>query len=56
MINAYIGHIIGTKYDMFFRPAHASISVVAVGENRRILRLLNDTHHLTTGEGEFTTY
>lgn len=56
VINAYIGHIVGTRYDMFFRPAHASISVVAVGEGRRILRLLNDTHHLTTGEGEFTTY
>lgn len=56
VINAYTGHIIGTRYDMFFRPAHASISVVAVGENRRIVRLLNDTHHLTTGEGEFTTY
>jgi len=56
VINAYTGHIIGTRYDMFFRPAHASISVVAVGEGRRILRLLNDTHHLTTSEGEFTTY
>src|SRR5262249_55943636 len=56
VINAYIGHIIGTRYDMFFRPAHASVSIVAVGEGRRILRLLNDTHHLTTGEGEFTTY
>jgi broad specificity phosphatase PhoE len=56
VINAYTGHIIGTRYDMFFRPAHASISIVAVGQGRRIVRLLNDTHHLTTGEGEFTTY
>ncbi|MEO8456763.1 MAG: histidine phosphatase family protein [Chloroflexota bacterium] len=56
VINAYTGHIIGSRYDMFFRPAHASISIVAVGEGRRIVRLLNDTHHLTTGEGEFTTY
>lgn len=56
VINAYIGHIIGTPYDMFFRPAHASVSIVAVGQGRRVIRLLNDTHHLTTAEGNFATY
>ena len=56
VINAYIGHIIGTKYDMFFRPAHTSVNIVVVGGSRRVLRLLNDVHHLTTAEGEFTTY
>jgi broad specificity phosphatase PhoE len=56
VINAYLGHIIGSRYDMFFRPAHTSVSIVASGEGRRILRLLNDTHHLTTAEGEFATY
>ncbi len=56
VINAYVGHIIGSRYDMFFRPAHASVSIVASGEGRRILRLLNDTHHLTTAEGDFATY
>ncbi|MGH2670132.1 MAG: histidine phosphatase family protein [bacterium] len=56
VINAYLGHIIGSRYDMFFRPAHTSVSVVVCGEGRRILRLLNDTHHLTTAEGEFATY
>jgi len=56
VINAYVGHIIGTRYDMFFRPAHASVSIVVSGEGRRVLRLLNDTHHLTTAEGDFASY
>lgn len=50
VINAYTGHLIRTPYDMFFRPAHASISVVMAGHGRRALRCLNDCHHLT-GEG-----
>jgi broad specificity phosphatase PhoE len=56
VINAYIGHIIASPYDMFFRPAHTSVSIVAAGGHRRVLRLLNDTHHLTTPEGEFVSY
>lgn len=46
VINAYTGHLIRTPYDMFFRPAHASISVVMAGHGRRALRRLNDCHHL----------
>ena len=56
VINAYMGHIIHTDYDMFFRPAHTSVNIAVAGQGRRVLRLLNDTHHLSTGEGEFTTY
>ena len=56
VINAYIGHIIASPYDMFFRPAHTSVSVVLAGESIRALRGLNDTHHLRTGEGDATTY
>jgi len=56
VINAYVGHIIGSRYDMFFRPAHTAVSVVVAGQGRRVLRLLNDTHHLTTAEGDFATY
>lgn len=56
VINAYTGHIIKSPYDMFFRPAHASVSIVIAGQGRRVVRLLNDTHHLTTGEGDFATY
>lgn len=53
VINAYIGHVIGSKYDMFFRPGHTSINVVAAGGPYRALYRLNDTHHLATAEGHF---
>jgi broad specificity phosphatase PhoE len=56
VINAYAGHIIKSPYDMFFRPAHASVNIVVAGQGKRVLRLLNDTHHLTTGEGELVSY
>lgn len=56
VINAYIGHIIATPFDMFFRPAHTSLNTVAAGGGRRVLRGLNDTHHLRTGEGDFLSY
>lgn len=56
VINAYVGHIVKSEYDMFFRPGHTSVSVVASGEGRRVLRSLNDMHHLRTGEGDFGTY
>ena len=50
VINSYIGHIIGVEYDMFFRPAHCSISVVFAGHGVRALQSLNDVHHLRTSE------
>jgi broad specificity phosphatase PhoE len=53
VINAYVGHIVGSRYDMFFRPAHTSINVVAAGGGIRALYRLNDTAHLTTAEGLF---
>ena len=56
VINAYFGHIIGSPYDMFFRPAHTSVNIVVAGEDRRVLRLLNDVHHLRTAEGDFHSY
>jgi broad specificity phosphatase PhoE len=56
VINAYTGYVVGTPSDMFFRPAHASISVVAAGEGIRALHLLNDTHHLRTAEGSFVSH
>ncbi|MFN8556091.1 MAG: histidine phosphatase family protein [Dehalococcoidia bacterium] len=46
VINAYTGHLIGSPYGMYFRPAHASISLVAAGHGRRALRSLNDVSHL----------
>ncbi|MDP3768919.1 MAG: histidine phosphatase family protein [Dehalococcoidia bacterium] len=56
VINAYVGHIIGSPYDMFFRPAHTAVSVVIAGAGQRVLRSLNDVHHLRTAEGEFHSY
>ena len=53
VINAYIGHIIGSKYDMWFRPAHTSVNVVAGAEGIRALHSLNDVRHLVTAEGSF---
>jgi broad specificity phosphatase PhoE len=53
VINAYVGHVIGSKYDMFFQPAHTSINLVAGGEGRRAMHYLNNTQHLFTAEGSF---
>jgi broad specificity phosphatase PhoE len=52
VINAYIGHIIGTELDMFFRPAHASVHVMYAGAGGiRALQSLNDVAHLLVAEG-----
>ncbi|MGI8926634.1 MAG: histidine phosphatase family protein [Tepidiformaceae bacterium] len=56
VINAYIGHIIGSRYDMFFRPAHTSVSIVVAGDGVRALHTLNDVHHLETAEGSFLSH
>jgi broad specificity phosphatase PhoE len=56
VINAYLGHVIGSRYDMFFRPAHASVSVVVAGRARRALVTLNDVHHLRSAEEGLHTY
>ncbi len=53
VINAYVGHIIASKYDMFFRPAHTSVNIVAAGGTIRALYRLNDVAHLQTAEGSF---
>jgi len=50
VINSYVGHVVGSKYDMLFRPAHTSISIVAAGDGIRALYALNDVHHLNTEE------
>ncbi len=55
VINMYIGHIIGSAYDMFFQPAHTSISVVVASDGRRALRSLNAVPHLESAEAELRT-
>lgn len=57
VINAFIGHIIGSPFDMFFRPAHTSISVVFSGQGGvRALQKLNDVTHLTTPEASWISH
>ncbi len=47
-INAYLSHWLGIAADMFFLPAHASVSVVlAAPDGRRAIESLNDRHHLS---------
>ena len=53
VINAYVSHVIGSKYDVLFRPAHASISIVAAADDIHSLYTLNDVHHLSTDDGDF---
>ena len=56
VINAYIAHIIGVDCDMFFRPAHTSVSIIYAGEGMRALQSLNDVRHLDTPEGSFLSH
>ena len=56
VINAYVGHVIGSPFDMFFRPAHTSVSIVYSGHGVRALQSLNDVHHLETDEGSFLSH
>jgi broad specificity phosphatase PhoE len=56
VINAYLGHIVRSPLDMFFRPGHTSVSVVLAGDDRRVLSGLNDVSHLKTAEGHVASY
>ena len=56
VINAYIGHIIGVDYDMFFRPSHTAVNVVLAGHGVRALKSLNDVHHLLDDETELVSH
>jgi probable phosphoglycerate mutase len=46
VLNAYVGDLLGTTDDMFFTPAHASITRVRAKHDRRVLVTLNETQHL----------
>lgn len=56
VINAYIGHILDIQPDMFFRPAHASISRVLSGDGRRVVHTLNEMHHLAAADPDLVTF
>ena len=46
VINAYLAELLDVVPDMFFRPAHASVHRLAFGADRRVIRSLNEVHHL----------
>ena len=56
VINAYLAHLLGITEDMFFLPAHASVSRVRRLGPRRALHSLNDRHHLSAAAPELLTY
>ncbi len=56
VINSYLGYVVGSPFDMFFRPAHTAVNVVASGHGVRALHALNDIHHLETAEGSFLSH
>ncbi|MGH2633107.1 MAG: histidine phosphatase family protein [Tepidiformaceae bacterium] len=56
VINAYIAHIIGVQYDMFYRPAHTSVNIVYAGEAVRALQSLNDVQHLINAQQNFVSH
>ncbi len=53
VINAYVSYVIGSKFDILFRPAHTSISIVASADGIHTLYTLNDVHHLSTVDEDF---
>jgi 2,3-bisphosphoglycerate-dependent phosphoglycerate mutase len=56
VINTYIGHLLGLRVDMFFRPGHASMSRVLVGDGRRVIHTLNELHHLHAADPALVTF
>jgi broad specificity phosphatase PhoE len=56
VINAYIGHHLGIQADMWFLPAHTSMSVMRAGSHGvRAIRTIGDAGHLAA-EPELVTY
>jgi broad specificity phosphatase PhoE len=47
VINAYVAPLLGVDHEMFFIPENTSLNSVAVDGERRRVRFLNDTLHLT---------
>jgi probable phosphoglycerate mutase len=47
VINAYIAPLLGVDHEMFFIPDNTSVNSVGLDGDRRRVRFLNDTLHLT---------
>lgn len=55
VINIYVSHIMKSPYDLIFGADHTSISLIAAGDGRRVIRSLNDVKHLQTPDGDLRT-
>lgn len=55
VINAYLAHLLGISEDMFFLPAHTSVSRIRRLGHRRVLHSLNDRDHVVV-DPELLTY
>ena len=47
VVNAYVAPLFGLEQEMFFLPDNTSVNVVAIHDDRRVVRFLNDVRHLT---------
>jgi probable phosphoglycerate mutase len=57
VINSYLGSILGTTdQDMWFRPNHASVHRVVAHGERRVVRSLNEVHHLRAVDPELVSW
>ncbi len=46
VINAYCGHVLGLRQEMFFLPENTSVNSVVVDGDSATIRFLNDINHL----------
>jgi probable phosphoglycerate mutase len=46
VINAYLGHVMGVRQDMFFIPENTSVNTIDVDGAVRRMRFINDVAHL----------
>jgi broad specificity phosphatase PhoE len=57
VINSYLGSVLGiTHEDMWFRPNHASVHRVVAHGDRRVVRSLNEVHHLRSVDPELVSW
>jgi broad specificity phosphatase PhoE len=57
VINSYVGSVLGiTDEDMWFRPNHASVHRVVAHGDRRVVRSLNEVHHLRSVDPELVSW
>ncbi len=57
VINAYAGYVLGkTDEDMWFRPNHASVHRIVAHGDRRVVRSLNEVHHLRVVDEELVSW